>query len=198
MKARRFAFCALLLALCSGLAMAQSPEMGRLLVASPSLEDPNFSETVLLILYHDQDGSLAIAINRPTWVAPAEAFPDMAPLAEFAGPIYFGGPVAPTQVIVVFDSGGREPENSRRIIGNIYVTTDPAMIASLAENDDGSGRIRIFAGHAAWGPGQLEDEIDAEGWHLVDSSADQIFTADPATLWQRLPALTGGVTASLR
>jgi len=188
----------MLLALGSRMAMAQSPEIGRLLVASPSLEDPNFSETVLLILYHDQDGSLAIAINRPTWIAPAEAFPDMAPLAHFAGPIYFGGPVAPTQVIVVFDSGGKEPENSRRIIGNIYVTTDPATIAALADSDDDSGRIRIFAGHAAWGPGQLEDEIDADGWHLVDSSPEQIFTADPTTLWQRLPALTGGVTASLR
>ena len=189
---------ALALLFCAGVG-AQSPEPGQLLVAAPALDDPNFGETVLLILLHDGDGSRAVALNRPTWIKPAEAFPAIEELATAGGPLSFGGPVGPNQLVIVFDAGNSEPENARRVFGNIYLTTDPGVLTGLAPAADGRPRYRLFAGHAAWQPGQLEAEIAGGSWRLLDASAAQIFGDDPETLWDRLPFSSGsGVSAALR
>ena len=116
-----FALAVLMLA---GIAEAQEPEVGDLLVASGSLDDPNFAQTVLLIVHHDDDGSVAVALNRPTWIDPLEAFPNEETLDDFPGKVFFGGPVSPSQPLIVFERGGRMPQNSRHIVGSIYVSTD--------------------------------------------------------------------------
>jgi putative transcriptional regulator len=182
-----------LLALASAGAPAQEPMAGQLLYASPSLNDPNFGETVLLLLLNDEQGSRAVALNRPTWVAPAEAFPDIEELAGSTATLFFGGPVSPNLLVIVFDAGDGVPENSQRIFGNVFVTTDPAAIAAMGAT--GAERVRLFAGHAAWAPGQLEAEIAAGNWRVVSGSPDRVFSADPAALWNSVPSAGSGVSA---
>jgi putative transcriptional regulator len=183
---------AALLALAST-ALAQQPTAGQLLYASPSMSDPDFSETVLLVLLSNQEGSRAIALNRPTWVKPGEAFPDFEELTGSEATLFFGGPISPNLLVILFDAGGSVPQNSQRVFGEVFFTTDPAAMA--AAEAGGSRRVRLFAGHAAWAPGQLEAEIAAGTWRLVPGSADRVFAEDPAALWNSIPSAGGGVSA---
>jgi putative transcriptional regulator len=184
-----------LLAMASSSAPAQEPQAGQLLYASPSFNDPNFGETVLLLLLHDEQGSRAVALNRPTWVTPAEAFPEIGDLAESEATIFFGGPVSPNQLVIVFDAGTAAPDNARRVFGNIYLTTDFAVLDEIGTAAAGAPRARFFAGHAAWSPGQLEAEIASGNWRVVTATPAQVFADDPATLWNSVPSAGGGVTA---
>ena len=189
----RIAIVAALLGLASTGALAQSPTAGQLLYASPAMNDANFSETVFLVLLSNEQGSRAVALNRPTWVKPAEAFPDIRELAGSTSMLFFGGPVSPNLLLILFDAGDTVPAESQRLFGNVYFTTDPAAIA--AAEAGGSPRLRLFAGHAAWAPGQLEAEIAAGNWRLVPASADRVFAEDPAALWNGIPSVGGGVSA---
>jgi putative transcriptional regulator len=153
MKFPRIPVAAALLALVSPGAFAQGPSAGQLLYASPALGDPNFGETVLLVLYSDDQGARAVALNRPTWVTPGEAFPDIVEVADSTDTLFFGGPVSPNLLVIVFDAGSADnpvPDTSQRIFGNVFFTTDPAALA--AAEAGGSSHVRLFAGHAAWGP----------------------------------------------
>jgi putative transcriptional regulator len=178
-------------------AKAQEPEAGNLLVASGSLSDPNYERTVLLIVYHDENGSIAVALNRPTWIDAGAAFPEVDALAEFDGPLYFGGPVAPAQPLLVFERGARMPQGARPVVGSVYVSDDMEQLAQLDLTDENAPRVRVFAGHSAWVTGQLEREIASGSWRLVPALPDQIFTDSPETLWERLPSAGDAVTAAL-
>lgn len=186
-----------LLGLASLGAFAQDPEIGDLLIASGSLNDPNYAETVLLIVHQGEDGTVAVALNRPTWVEPAVAFPDVDSLQGFPGAVFFGGPVSPSQPLIMFERGRRMPQNSRHVVGSIYVSADLALLDDMDLTAPDAPRIRLFAGHAAWVPGQLEREIDNGNWRTLPAAANQIFADDPASLWDALPNTGDGFTASL-
>jgi putative transcriptional regulator len=178
-------------------AAAQEPEVGQLLIANASLDDPNFTETILLIVHHGADGSIALALNRPTWIEPAAAYPETAALSDYQGGLFFGGPVQPAQPLLVFERGAREPGNSQRVLGSIYVSADLAVLDGMNTDGENPQRIRLFAGHAAWAPGELADEIAGGTWRLAPAASEQIFTDDPAELWQNLPLPSGPVTAAV-
>jgi putative transcriptional regulator len=193
MKTNRVPVVAALLALASPGVFAQEPAAGQLLYASPAMSDANFSETVLLVLLSGEEGSRAVALNRPTRVTPGEAFPDIAEIADSTATLFFGGPVSPNLLVMLFDAGDEVPQNSQRVFGNVFVTTDPAALA--AARASGASRFRLFAGHAAWAPNQLEAEVAAGNWRLVNGSAERVFAADPAALWNSIPSAGGGVSA---
>lgn len=186
------------LALVAASANAQSAAVGELLVASPSLDDFNFEKTVLLILHNGQDGSLAVALNRPTWVDAAKTFPETKSLANYSGTLFFGGPVAPAQLLVIFDGRGNVPESARPLMGNLLWSGDPAVLDELDLTSTNPPRVRVFAGYAEWGPGQLDQEISDGNWRVLPANSSQIFAPDPSTLWDRLPLGSSGLTASLQ
>lgn len=178
-------------------ASAQEPEVGQLLIANASLEDPNYAETILLIVHHSSDGTIALALNRPTWIDVATAYPETPALANYPGNLSFGGPVQPAQPLVIFERGAREPLNSQHVFGSIYVSADISVLDSVNPGGENARRVRLFAGHAAWVPGQLADEIAAGTWRVAAAASEQIFADDPASLWQQLPPPASRITASL-
>ena len=89
------------LQICGEETLAQPPTRGSLLIARESLSDPRFSETVVLILQHDTGGSLGIMLNRPTWVAPTTAFPELDFLDDYEGHIYIGGPLQRSNILIL-------------------------------------------------------------------------------------------------
>lgn len=179
-------------------ARAQAPEPGQLLIASAALSDPNYSRTVLLLVHHAQDGSVAVALNRPTWIAAEEAFPEVPGLDAYGEPLYFGGPIAPSQLLIVFESNRIMVENVRQVLDDVYVAADPTILQSLDRESDSTQRVRFYAGHASWNPGQLEAEIAAGNWRLLPADNAEVFDVNPEDLWERLPLGTDGVTAALR
>jgi putative transcriptional regulator len=153
---------------------------GQLIIAAPTLLDPNFARSVVLIAEHTAEGAMGLVLNRPATTLVDEAVPDLAWLAEGEERVWVGGPVAETAVIVLAEWD--HPELAGAIVeGDLgFVGAD----ADEPEQLDGAiRRARVFAGHAGWGPGQLEEELAEEAWIVEPPVRDEIFCADPDTLW---------------
>ena len=159
-----------------------TPAPGRLLVATPSLVDPNFAHAVVLLLDHDADGSLGVILNRPSAVTVASVLPDWSASVDPPGVLFEGGPVstdAALAVALVPDSVS-EPIGFRRLFGRtgiIDLDTPPEVLAPAIT------RMRVFAGYAGWGSGQLDAELDEGSWYVLDSTPHDVFGEKPARLW---------------
>ncbi len=161
---------------------------GQLLVAAPSLTDPNFHRTVVLIAGHDEDGALGLVLNRPLEVEVADVAPALAPLAPSGEVVHSGGPVQPSDAVVLADFEDRDAAGLL-VLGSI------GLPASETEPDalvDAVTRARVFAGHSGWGPGQLDAELEAEGWIVAPAEPEDVFADDPDTLWATVLARMGG------
>ena len=153
---------------------------GKLLIASPALIDPNFHRTVILIAEHTGEGAMGLVLNRPAETLVADVVPDLSELADDGAPVYFGGPVASDSVIVLAEFD--EPE-----LAGVLLDDDLGFVGSEAsEAGDLAGgvrRARIYAGHAGWGPGQLEGELEEESWIIEPPQREEIFSEDADGLW---------------
>ena len=153
---------------------------GKLLLASPTMADPNFARSVVLIAEHTEDGAMGLVLNRPASTTVGEAVPDLAWLAEQDAQVYVGGPVAETGVIVL-------AEFDRPDLAGALVDGDLGFIGTDADDreqlDGAVRRARVFAGHAGWGPGQLEDEISEDAWIVEPPRREEVFTSEPDELW---------------
>lgn len=174
---------AVVLALSAPAVADLAPAQGRLLVATPQLQDPNFVEAVILIIAHDEEGTLGLIINRPSEVRPGELFPDLAGAAAYDGRLYLGGPVARTNALALIRAERRPPPEAERVFDGIYAS---GSISVLADNPGGEARVRLYLGHAGWAPGQLEAEIDWGSWRVLPGEADLVFATAPEELWGRL------------
>jgi putative transcriptional regulator len=187
MKHALIAASALVLGLLAlGPAAAQGPATGRLLVASPDMEDSNFAKTVVLLLHHDPNGTLGVIINRPTWVKPGDIDPDLGSLETYEGSVFRGGPVAASQLVYLVRDPPAGTFQTPAIFDNVYAGGNPDQLTELTKTAPDDERLRLYAGHAEWAAGQLEREIEAGHWVLVESTPDRVFTENPATLWNRI------------
>lgn len=178
-------------------AMSQGPAAGRLLVSNPGVNDPYFSESVLLILIHEDNGTAAILLNRQTWVDPLEAFPGAEGLERYDDALYLGGPVAPAEPLVLFEQAGTPPAGVLPVAEGVYFSPNFALLTELDLEAPDAPRVRVFAGRAEWGPGQLAREIASGSWRVVRADPDDLFAQDPASMWRRMPLTGDGVTAFL-
>jgi putative transcriptional regulator len=153
---------------------------GKLLIASPALIDPNFHRTVILIAEHTGEGAMGLVLNRPAETLVADVVPDLSELADDGAPVYFGGPVASDAVIVLAEFD--DPERASVLLDEDlgFVGSESGELGDVAE---GVRRARIYAGHAGWGPGQLEGELEEESWIVEPPQREEIFSADAAGLW---------------
>ena len=173
-------------------ALAEEPATGRLLVATSDVNDPNFVGTVVLLIHHGDDGSLGLFLNRPTWVDGGDAFAELAPFDVATRTLFLGGPIAMTQLIALTARPGSS-EGTTAVLDGLYVTADIASLEALGPDVD----KRIYAGHAAWSPDQLQQEIDDHLWLVVDGSPDLVFRTRPEALAERAAALAAsGLTAA--
>jgi putative transcriptional regulator len=171
-----------------GSALAQEPGTGSFLVATDSLRDPSFSETVILILHYASDGALGIAVNRPTWVDAADTFSDAEYLDDYTGNVFYGGPVARSNLVALVRMEPNDDLDLQPIVDDVYVTADPEFLIDLVSAEETDQRLRLFAGHAAWEGGQLEREIESGSWRVVPAATNLIFSAEPLRLWSDLNA----------
>lgn len=186
---------ALALLLLTSPARAQGPAVGMLLVARPALEDPNFAESVLILVYHDSNGSLGIFLNRPTNLRPSRVFPELEALAGYTDNVFLGGPLEPRQLLMMLRAPAPGIVEGDPLVEDVYITADAGVLEHYESRLDAE-HVRLYAGHAAWGPGQLQGEIDAGDWALLPGRADLIFAAEPLELWHTTATLHDGLIAS--
>lgn len=157
---------------------------GALLVAARGLPDPNFGETVVMLIDHSEEGTAGLVVNRQTDVPLSRVFQELPQAQNQSAPVYLGGPVSITAVQALVRSSKAVPQG-RQVTGDIHVIgTRPALEERLASTTDPS-RFRVYMGYAGWAPGQLEQEIGAGAWHIVAAEAAAVFDPDPDTLWHR-------------
>jgi putative transcriptional regulator len=166
---------------------------GQLLLASPSLHDPNFARTVVLVGVHNEEGAMGVVLNRPSTVTVREAVPQLEPAVDELAPVYVGGPVQPTSVVCLAEF--LDPSLAELLVlGRIGF---PAPDTGLEELADSTARRRVFAGYAGWGDGQLDAEVDQGDWIAQVALPEDVFSDVPEDLWGSVLTRKGGSYALL-
>ena len=153
-----------------------------LLVARAELPDPNFKDSVVLVMNNLGLAPAGVIINRPTSIAVSRLFPDLERLTRLDDKVYFGGPVAIATVSFLFRAD-TAPEDATRVLDGIYVSTNLELLRKLLGRDKPMEGLRIFVGHSGWAPGQLEAEIARGDWTLTPAEAASIFDGKPERPW---------------
>lgn len=168
---------------------------GMLLLATPALLDPNFAETVVLLLDVDDDGVLGVVLNRPTGLTVGEVLRPWADLVAEPPVLFEGGPVEVDGALAVAlrrgadsnegDDGDEGDDGAAvgfRVLVDRLALLDldtPVELVSAALDE-----LRIFAGYAGWASKQLQDEIEEGSWYVTSGTADDVFRVDTTSLWR--------------
>lgn len=167
---------------------------GTLLVAARHLPDPNFADTVVLLVEYSREGAAGLVLNRPSDVPLSRALPGVEQAANVAATAFIGGPVSQGAVLAL----SRAACDACPLVGrNVYLVNRPdALKARLAAGADARG-LRVYVGYAGWGGGQLEAETRRGSWRVLQANASVVFDPEPETLWRRLITRTEAVLAGL-
>jgi putative transcriptional regulator len=158
---------------------------GKFLVASRRLQDPNFKETVVLLIDYGLGGAMGLVINRPSAVRLATVFPDIKELKERKDTIYVGGPVAVNQMLMLIRSSS-VPEESQEITQDVYISSSWKVLERLMKSTAKDATFRLFAGYAGWAPNQLDFERTRGDWYVLRADAEEVFAQNPSELWLEL------------
>lgn len=171
---------------------------GRLVVATAALTGPHFAHSAVLILEHAAQGAVGVVLNRPSTLPAADVVPGWGDASAEPAVVFLGGPVSPDGIVAVARAPGvgalGRPHGLKEVAGDLGVLdlhADPA--ATLG----GLARLRLFAGYAGWGDGQLEAEIARGGWFVLDATDEDPFTPDPARLWRSVLVRQGGIFTTI-
>jgi putative transcriptional regulator len=150
---------------------------GSFLVARPSLRDPFFGRSVVLLLDHNDEGAFGLVLNRP------------APPVELPFPVFIGGPCQPQGLLMLHGHPEWFTETDERpgeVCPGVYVGDTDTFNRLSDIPEDADWKFRVFTGYAGWGPQQLEGEMEQGAWIVLPASAERLFGTPPEELWQRL------------
>jgi putative transcriptional regulator len=166
----------------------------RLIVSVPDLGDENFDQTVVYVVDHDDEGALGLVLNRPSETAVAEHLPELDGSLVSPRVFFVGGPVALGGLLAL---GRRRldetPSNVSPLAGPLALVDPEALVEGRVEGVDS---IRLYTGYSGWGPGQLDAELAAGAWYVVDAMPDDVLCAEPRGLWRSVMRRQGGRLAS--
>ena len=171
---------------------------GQLLVSEPSLADPNFRCTVVLVTEHDEKGAFGLVVNRPGGQTVADLWSGLTgePCLSEA-PVFIGGPVEPAAVVILHTRSALS-DGAGAAIDGLYMGSSLELLQALIE-DEGSAIwadqqvYRVFCGYSGWGGGQLEGELAAGGWVVQPATAEYIFQTKSPELWKNSMDRQGGI-----
>ncbi len=169
-----------------------SPGPGTLLIAPPTVLDPNFFRAVVLLCEHSSSGSFGLILNRPIDVEIDILSGD---LAGYEGGLCYGGPVQPDTLHFLhrLDLPDAEPLMDGVFWGGNYESLKDLHQDQSLTHDT----LRLYLGYSGWGAGQLHDEIQAGGWILADADGAAVFEDAPKELWRKRLRKLGGEFALL-
>jgi len=161
-----------------------APAPGMFLVARRHMPDPNFRRSVVLLLQHDENGTVGLIVNRPTNFRLQDALPDLPGVEAADHPLFLGGPVARTLLAMLLRNEGPS-QTVERITDEVSFSADRDVLERLIARKKPAEEMRLYLGHAGWGAGQLVRELARGDWHLAKADAASIFGGEEG-LWDRL------------
>lgn len=166
---------------------------GQLLLAAPTLVDPNFRRTVVLVGVHNDEGAMGVVLNRPSETLVAEAVPQLEATVDPDELVFVGGPVQPSSVVLLAEF--EDPDSAALLVlGRIGFPASGTDADGLA---DATSRKRVFAGYAGWGGGQLDEELAQGDWITHPAVPSDVFSESPEDLWADVLERKGGSYALL-
>ncbi|MFN0147677.1 MAG: YqgE/AlgH family protein [Dehalococcoidia bacterium] len=160
------------------------PLTGKILIASPLLKDPNFDRTVVFICAHSDGGSFGLVLNRPLEMEVADHLPQWLDVVSSPTALFRGGPVEPASAYGLARTRDRAPDEGWMAItgtlGLVDLSQDTSALAPELID------LRIFTGYAGWSPGQLDEELQAEAWFVIEPGPGDLFTRAPGDLWREV------------
>jgi putative transcriptional regulator len=173
----------------------RAPGPGMLLIADREMVDPNFSQTVVLLVDYNEQGALGLIINRRTKQELGEILPESERIDGGASRVFEGGPVGRGGLLLLVRAD-IAPENAEHVFEDVYFGRDRELLVWLLEGER-RPQFRAYAGYAGWAAGQLDSEIERGDWHLVPARVDSVFSHEPRELWQYLAPPDPAQSASL-
>ncbi|HET6465535.1 MAG TPA: YqgE/AlgH family protein [Nitrospiria bacterium] len=164
-------------------------EKGVLLIAMPTLLDPNFRQTVVLLCEQGAQGAMGLVLNRPTTVPLSTIYPEAAKLYGREDSVYVGGPVQTNSLMILYQ--GEPISTAHSVSEDIHLTGDLQLLQTLGRPVGPDLRIRFYLGYAGWASGQLEMELRAGAWRLLPCDSNTVFEEDPLRIWSRLMQTLG-------
>lgn len=168
--------------------MSQSDDLaiGRLLVASRDLGDPNFAKTVILLVHYNEDqGAVGLVVNKRTDVPISKVFHDLKEAGGRSDPVYIGGPVELNSVLALLKSANK-PSGADKIFSDVYLISNKDLLARTLASRAEATVFHTYIGYAGWGAGQLEHEVELGAWHIMPADVETVFHSDPDSVWERL------------
>jgi putative transcriptional regulator len=159
--------------------------VGKLLVASPDLPDPNFARTVVLLVEYEEDGVVGLIVNRRSKVPISRVLEDVQPAKERADPVYAGGPVGRTELLALLRSHDK-PSDAKHVVGDIFLVTSKDLLEKILASSKDSNVLRLYLGYSGWTMEQLRHEVDLGAWYIFRGDPAAVFDSEPDSLWSRL------------
>ena len=162
-------------------------DAGKVLVSRPSLLDPNFKSTVVVLFQHErQGGTMGVVINRPSPAKLSDVVEKIEGVRGREDVLWVGGPCQPNAVWVLHRRADLE-ERGSEVSSGIFIGGSPELLSTLLKTtmqNPASSVFRVVRGYAGWGPGQLASEIREGAWRVVEPEADVLFGAESELLWE--------------
>ena len=170
---------------------------GKILLARRGFPDPNFAETVILLVQYDENGTMGLIVNRQTKVPLSRLSRELESAKGRMEPMYIGGPVEISGVTALVRSRAKL-EDTKHVTDDIYMVSSKAPLEKAIASASDSKTFRLYLGYAGWDAGQLESEMEMDAWDVIPANPGIVFDPHPETLWTRLIAKQDLQMAGLR
>ncbi len=161
---------------------------GVFLVATPSLRDPNFRQTVVLLCEYGPDGALGVVVNRPTEISITEVLPQIPVLEGHNHVVFSGGPVQRNHLLILYRLYRltEEPTDTHHIFDGVYLVGNMDALERIIKYPNPQQNFRAFMGYSGWEPGQLENEMKTRSWLTIPADSVSMFERDHTQLWPNI------------
>jgi putative transcriptional regulator len=158
---------------------------GKVLVASRDLADPNFAETVVLLVHYDAQNVVGLVLNRRSDVPLSRVLKGLKAAKDRSDPVYLGGPVETPAVFGLLQSQSKV-DGAERVVGGVYLISEKKLFEHTISARPDPGNFHVYLGYAGWTADQLKMEVALGAWFIFQGDSSTVFSSDPDSLWSQM------------
>ena len=162
------------------------PPNGLFLVAKPTLTDPNFARTVVLVTQTEDGSTVGVIVNRPSMLGLSQFLSGEFETQNYRDPIFLGGPVMHQAIVAVYRSETPPVAAAFHVLKNLYLTMHADNLKLMLGTP--GARYRLYAGFSGWAPRQLQSEFTQDGWYVLPADEATVFRKTTDGMWEELVA----------
>lgn len=158
---------------------------GKVLVASRDLGDPNFAETVILLVHYDTQGVLGLVLNRRTEFPISRALRDFKAAKNCSDPVFLGGPVD-TRTVFALHRSPAKTDGADHVFEKVYLISAKPVLEQILSVQPDPNVFHVYLGYAGWNRNQLQREVELGSWFIFPADTNIVFSSAPDSLWRQM------------